>query len=194
VADLDHDRWPGLLAMIGLAAGIALGAVLVLLFRDRRGSLGGALGAAPAPVNIWNMPGMTQWSQMPQMSGMPGLPASQLTATSQPISMDTRMKTVQLAPDAANRLFVAAGQNPWIVDVSVAGPPGSFAFVSTDLSQLNPGFVGHGNTASIAAGQDRRIRLQPGQDLYGVSNVAGVMVSIIASEESLPPSLTSYLS
>lgn len=183
----ESERTSSLFAILGIVAGVALGAVLVLLFRDRRGGFGGLSAPPYAPVNIWNMPGGGHASY--GHGGYGQLPTSQEFASGRRISMETRMKSVQLSPGSANRLFRATGQNPWIIDVSIDGPPGSFAFVSTDVSGLNPGFVGHGNTASIAAGQDRRIRLQPGQDLYGISNVVGVMVSVIATEESLPPSL-----
>jgi len=188
MTDIDDDRPPwSLMVWLGLFAGVAFGAVLVMLLRERRSQAqlggGGYGGYSLSPINIWNMgsgPDTIQPQQLPV-----GVPQPQSPA----ISMNTRTKSFSLSPGAASRLHYASGDNPWSINVSVGGPPGSFAYISTDLSAINPGFTVASNVAGLAAGQANTFRLQPGQDLYAISNVPDVTVSIIASQDPLPPTL-----
>jgi hypothetical protein len=191
--DDDKPSW-NVLMLVGTIAGVALGAMLVLLFRERRQQQQQLSGGQP--INIWNMgPGAQgMLPQAPQAT----LPVSSgpLLGTTPEVSMDTRLKTVQLNTSSMSRIWYASGKNPWRVVMRVVGPPGSFAYISTDRSALNPGFTTHSNVVAIPAGQGNEIRLQPGQDLFGLANtgaVAGspgprqVMLSIIASEDPFPP-------
>lgn len=187
----DKPSW-NVLLLIGTIAGVALGAMLVLLFRKQaqQQQLSGG-----QPINIWNMaPGAQGLPQPPQMQLAAPTP---LLGTTPEVSMDTRLKTVQLNTSSMSRVWYASGKNPWRVVMRVVGPPGSFAYISTDRSALNPGFTTHSNVIAIPAGQGNEVRLQPGQDLFGLANtgaVAGtpgprqVMLSIIASEDPFPPS------
>lgn len=194
--DNDGPSWQ-MLTLVGMAAGVSLGAVIVLMLRRERE--GGGVGPQPSAINIWNMgsggdQGVAPGNLLPPGVGQQNLLPGVAMLQDRQATMNTQMATVQLAASRINRLWYASGRNPWSVDVSVDGPPGSFAYVSTDPSALNPGFAAQSNVLSIAAGQHRVVRLQPGQDLYALASIEGplndnnVHVSIVASEGSLAPS------
>jgi hypothetical protein len=193
--DDDKPSW-NVLLLIGTIAGVALGAMLVLLFRKQQQQ---QLSGGGQPINIWNMgPGAQGMMPQAQQAMLPA-PSEPLLGTTPELSMDTRLKTVQLHTSSMSRLWYASGKNPWRVAVRVVGPPGSFAYISTDRSTLNPGFTTHPNVIAIPAGQTNEIRLQPGQDLFGLANTGAVggspgprqvMASIIASEDPFPPTFS----
>lgn len=172
MAEEDRPSW-NMLLWVGMFAGIAFGAVLVLLLRDRRQPQALA-GPSGQPINIWNM-GPGAQGMLPQAAPQPMLPPAALP--------ETRLQTVRLSQTSTSRLWRASGRVPWRVNVTVGGPPGSFAYLSTEPSVLNPGFTAHPNVVGVPAGGANMIRLQPGQDLYAISNVANVTVSVVAAED-----------
>jgi hypothetical protein len=184
---MDHVRertslWAGL--AVGMASICALGlfgVVMYLLTRKNSGEV------AAAPLQLAGGTGMpfpgTPLPGLPVVR-MPNLPPSSVS----PVSYGTTMNTYTLALDRATRLFQAVGKRHWKAVVRVVGPPGSFAFISTDPSTV---LSDSGYACNIVqSGQDVPIRLRPRDTLYargaiqpGHSAANGVLVSFTAYED-----------
>ena len=165
--ELDRSRaalWAGV--AIGVASMAVLGVfgfVMYVSLRDREKQLlGGGEAVAALPV-------------VP----MPNLPPS--TSASRGASYATTMNTLSLSDTRVMRLFTAVGTRHWLVRIRVVQPPGSFAFVGNDASNVM--LDGGWGVTIVPAGSTAPIRLRPGDILYGRGNVADVMVSMTAHED-----------
>lgn len=99
-----------------------------------------------------------------------------------------RTGALPAGPTVGSRLlFTASKSRAALVVVRVLSPPGSFAAVAFDPSQLLPNSFSFANPSSdvfmIPSSADAPIvRVKPGQSLYGKGSVAGVIYSISASD------------
>jgi len=191
--DDDKPSW-NVLMLIGTIAGIAFGALLVLLFRERRqqSQLSGSTGSA-SPITIYN--GYPTSNDYPQgalaPTGYPALPEAPPFATKDNVSLSTRTNTYTLSSSKSLRIFSAPRSGPtWRVQIHVIGPAGGFGMFSIDqplpeeqnsnLDMGSPqGFI---IPASSFSGPSN-IFIGPRQTLYAKAGgtECDVQVSIIAS-------------
>jgi len=158
VAEQADTRLWSVVVFLGVGIGFALGAIVVMLFRDRRyiSAIGGA---------------------QPQQLGFPQQPLAfdttfePLAAPTMPHASAARSVTVGTTPV---QLIRALGIKPWKVQVRTVNPPGAYARFSTSN---NPGEM-----LTIAAGDFHEMWLSPGEDLYAQASKAGVMVSVSGGE------------
>lgn len=176
---------------LGVAAVLGLLGVFVYLLARRRGDGGDQLTGPiyvpyPVPAGPWGAPMLPvpappapsvaamaeQFQQLraPQMNGEP--------------SPETRMKSWTLPSTGEPYQIVKANRRPYRVVVRTVGPPGAFAIVSPDPTELaiNTNAVPIGDTLIIPAGEQNEIRLTPRQALYARGNVPGVCLSVTYTE------------
>jgi hypothetical protein len=179
----------GLAVGLGVAAVLGLLGVVVYLLARRRGDdalTGPAYVPYPVPAGPWGAPmlpvpsapapsiaalqGQFQQLRAPQMNGEP--------------SPETRMKSWTLPATGEPYQIVKASRRPYRVVVRTVGPPGAFAIVSPDPTELvtNTNAVPVGDTLIIPSGAQNEIRLTPRQALYARGNVAGVCISVTYTE------------
>lgn len=169
-------------ALIGVGACVALTWVAVLWTIFRK-----PLSSVP-PINIWNVNGgdTSRSLAVPQLMAPPPATAPQQTpamAAADRSSRSSALATYQLSTSNPSRLATAAGPRFWVAEVRTVGPPGSFAIVSLVANALTQGNVPGYDAIVIPAGGSERIRLAPGQALFGVGNVNNTVVSVNCSEE-----------
>jgi len=170
---------------LSLLCGVAFGAVVVLLLRDRRGNNGGqALGNAP--INIWNVGSGAQPMTLPAGGVFPSMP----TALSIPGPHDeldpglkTKMSTVTLSETSSNRLLRASGGRRWAVQVRTIGPPGAYAMFSTEPEVLvTSPTTAPANAIVVPASRHHDLLLEPGDYLFARGSTPGVVVSLSARQ------------
>jgi hypothetical protein len=193
MASDDKPSW-NVLLLIGAIAGVAFGALLVLLFRERRGQ-SQLMGPSGNPINIYNVSGGQLGMQHPQAL-LPGAsPESTRQLVNQMGAFDgtsyaTKMDTVMLNPVRSVRVFTVPRKGPmWLVRLNVVGPAGGFGMFAID-NPLPEGpstnlTMGAPQGIIVPAGGSTEIRLGPRQIIYG--RAAGteddVQVSYSASAE-----------
>lgn len=150
---------------VGVTSGAAFGALLILLWRDRRRELAGT------PMNVWNI--------MPHAPAAPGAMPVTLAPPMPDDLKSTRTQTYTLSATDPIRIVNAGSARFWIAHVRNIGPAGSIAFVATDANAL--GFPSM--TTQIPAGGDAKIRIAPREALFARGSVTGVQMSIAAGEE-----------
>jgi hypothetical protein len=163
VADSDRN-----LGWLYLFCGLSLGALIVLLLRDRRGSGHELPTGSGQPINIYNNIG----------DGAGTAPQRLLSSGSdQPLrgSQGTSLSTVTLDTDSAIRIATALERTVH-VEVTTVGPPGSYAFIGTTPSPTIA------DNLTVPAGASKRIKLRPRDALFAFGSVDGVVVSVSASE------------
>lgn len=160
MAEQPDTRLWSVVVFLGVGIGLALGAIMVMLFRDRRG--GG-----------YAMPGY-QPMQQPQL-GMPPIQSIALEEPMLPASVPhaSAARSVTVGPTQV-RILRALGIRPWKVQVRTVNPPGAIASFSTSN---NPG-----EALMIAAGDFHEMWLSPGEDLLASANKGGVTVSVSGGE------------
>lgn len=152
------DPWPTM-TLLGVLCGLAIGAVLVMLFRreDRSGlGLGSGsndlLDELDAPARPTRLP-----------LGLP--PGGMPTARPVPIA-----RTVPLGTGRPTFLMQAQGPRDWTVWVRVNGPPGATATFMIGREA--------GNAIEINAGQFQQMQIPRGETLYARANTSNVQVSV----------------
>jgi len=181
----DKPSW-NVLLLIGAIAGVAFGALLVLLFRERRQQqLQGS-----NPINIYNVSG----GQNPQalLSAGDSMSTRQLTDEMglPGISFETKMDTVMLNPVRTVRVFSAPRKGPmWRVRLDIIGPAGGYGMFAIDRplpdgpsSNLT---MGAPQGIVVPAGGHTEVRIGPRQIIYGraAGTEDNVQVSVSASAE-----------
>jgi hypothetical protein len=193
MASDDKPSW-NVLLLIGAIAGVAFGALLVLLFRERRGQAQQLMGPGGNPINIYNVSG-GQLAQHPQAL-LPGAsPESTRQLVNQMGSFDgtsyaTKMDTVMLNPVRSTRVFTVPRKGPiWRVQLSIIGPAGGYGMFAID-DPLPDGpdtnlTMGAPQGIIVPAGGSTEIRLGPRQIIYGraAGTEDNVQVSYSASAE-----------
>lgn len=149
--------------------------------------------AGPA-INVWNVLG--DGVKIPAQLGKPAAETGTVLTNVGPTTTGdfspatprpSTLATYSLNTTIPSRLATASGTRFWVVEVRTVGPPGSFAIVSPVANALTQGNVPGYDAVVIPAGGDNRIRLAPGQALFGVGNVNNTIVSVNCSEEYLSP-------
>jgi hypothetical protein len=158
------------MTLLGVLCGLAIGAVIVMLFRSRR-SEAGTLPEIEGGFDLgFDLP-------PPTSSQLRGIKSGQGP------SMDTvaRARTVPVARTATishtepSMLLQAVGRRNWTVDVRTVGPSGSFA---TFMISNNTG-----NSIIVPAGGHHRMRLPHGEFLYAQGEQPGTCVSVSGGED-----------
>ncbi len=159
-----------MLVVLGLACGVALGALVVLILRDRRRELAALPPLAPMPQLAPPMPSMPLSGWMTPSS--PSLPAA---------DADSKMGSFTVGADSARTVFQAANGREWLVQVSCVAPSGSFAFFSTDPSLIGVGTALPPNAIAVpAGGQPRDLSLKPGEILYTRGSLSNTVITYTA--------------
>lgn len=83
----------------------------------------------------------------------------------------------------AYRLATATRTAASMVTVRVVAPQGGLGIFAFTANELADGVALSGDTMIIPTGQYQKIRLQPGQSLYGKGQIAGVMISLVQDQE-----------
>lgn len=89
------------------------------------------------------------------------------------------LATVTLSDSTTHQIMMAANERPWAVQVSVIGPPGSFAAFGHDSNTV-AGNMNANGVLVVAAGTHRDLYLSPGEYLYARGSLPNTMVSISA--------------
>lgn len=160
---------------MGILCGVALGAVIVLLLRERRNG-GGQLGG---PINIWNVGSGAQHPMMAPAAAMM-LPAGNVEEEIDP-GLKNKMGTVTLSETSSNRLLRASGRRRWSVHVRTIGPPGAYGMFGTEPDRETGGNVSP-NSIAVPAGDDHKLELEPGDYLFARGSTSGVVVSYTARQ------------
>jgi len=176
--------------ILGLSAILAL--VYALFKRSTPVNGVGSTTTTPAPTTpTMMMPVMMMPMQMAPATAVPAPVVSELpTPESPPMQprprYGTSIRTITLPTITGQAVRVAnATDVAYKVTVRTVSPPGAFAVLSFDASELNTpnlAAIPNGNTLLLPAGQDDEIRLMPRQVLYAKGNVVGVVLSVVASE------------
>lgn len=133
---------------------------------------------APPPEALMSVPSI----DVPVQAALPA-PAEQLATTPRYVA-----STYTVALDPTGIAMVAGGftDAPAIAIVTAVSPGGASAILSLDpavVSQADPQFP-TGNLAVVNVGQrSYRVRLQPGQSLYGKGTADNTLVSASVSPE-----------
>lgn len=186
-------RWSGLAVGLGVVAVIGLaGVVIYLLVRKKDGKVLGQLGemAGFPPITIVNqipgLPGEVRKEKIERVDrDAPYFNLPERVAQADVVNHDTSMRTVRLTPTAALRVATAPSNNPWRVNIRVLGPPGSWAAFATDYTRLHPGDPSADDVMVVPSGGTTVVQLNPRQILYGMSNVDGVVTSVVVNEHIL---------
>lgn len=166
----------GWLVVLGVGWGLVVGVLVALISRNR-----GLLGAASAPINIYNNVG--GGAQMPQLMGpvVPSInPAAQQAAPSPPaVTAPTKLATYTISTTDASWIMRAASANYWRVTLRVLSPPGAVVRIATDPN----GLMFPSMSTALQPGPPTDIRVRPGDALYAISDTANTQLSVTATEE-----------
>jgi hypothetical protein len=193
MADDDKPSW-NVLLLIGTIAGVAFGALLVLLFRDRRQMPQSQLqgGGGGSPITIYNGYGPNNDYAPSTLAptGYPALPEAPAYQTKDNVMLASRANTFTLSPTRSIRVFTAPRSGPtWRVQIRVIGPAGGFGQFSIDQplsDEVNTNLtMGSPQAIIVPSNGWSEVRLGPRQILY--AKAAGtepdVQASIVASAE-----------
>jgi hypothetical protein len=173
---------------IGVLCGLAFGALVALIMRDRKQDR--QQQQLSGGVHVWNLlSGQTPpWAtalgapaQMPTM--MPSMQPQEIVQTTTPaINSELRpsvTQTLSLSVTQPYRVLNGGSTRHWRAQLRNVGPPGSCAYVSTDPTSLAyPSMC-----VVIPAGGFTDMRIRPGDGLFALGSVKNVQLSIAASEE-----------
>jgi hypothetical protein len=181
----DKPSW-NVLMLIGTIAGIAFGALFVLLFRERRQQQQ-LSGGGGNPINIYNVSGSNPQALLPSGDPMSTRQLTNEMSLSGGISLRTKVDTVTLSPARSARVFTVPRQGPmWRVRLYVIGPAGGYGLFSID-DPVSDDVAASGAPQGIVipAGGHTEIRLGPRQIIYGraAGTEDNVQVSVSASAE-----------
>ena len=157
--------WPALV-VLGVLCGISLGALVVLIFRDRQPKPQPLTGLGPLGPNLFD------WPRPVYAPALPSLGDPNVSPTH-----DSKVASITVGDDAVRTVFQAANNRPWLVQVSVIDPPCQFAFFSTD--PVIDGDATHvpPNAMVCPTGEKRDLYLQPGEILYVRGSAPSTVVS-----------------
>jgi hypothetical protein len=160
------NRWAGLAVGLSVATILGLFGLLIYLLRKQPAQ---ALSSPPIYMLNGGGGGMGSTTFAP-LAPTPVVGLEPTTSMS-----PTFMQTYALPPlgnlTGAARLATASDA-PYNVTVRVVGPAGAFAAFSSDATELNRGGVNvpTGQTVIVQSGQEHKIRLMPGQAVFGVGH------------------------
>lgn len=156
------EKSSGTVVIVGLALGAScLGMVLMFLLA-RRLLQQPALAPAQQPGLGWFGPQRAIGAAPAALPALRGGGASWLD-------------TVTLTSSRASYI-TEVGDRP--VAVRVVGPAGAYARFATATQPLE--LPGNGRSFIIPAGDEQRLPLKPGEKVYGIGSVDGVIVSTVA--------------
>lgn len=194
--------------VLGIFTGVAFGAILMTLMRERQRELHGLNGnpypippmpqlppgpqVIVPPINIYNMYGGSNEvpNEAPVKKAKIKKPladaiepnedddldayqnktqADEANVVSSSPNMDTRLATVTLSSTESSRLLKATGGVGWLVQVRTVGPPGRYAFFSTDSNSFQGG-IAPADTIALPAGQHHDVYLPAGQYLFAMGS------------------------
>ena len=199
LAFMRTERW----IMLALLLGVTGATVYLLIQLSKRmntpiNGLNGLNGYGQIP-NYFPTPPLQIINQLPPYPQFPTqsfaqlpFPVTNVASTkslpaaddyASPVSYSTRLFTVELSATQPTRLFQAAGGKFWRIQMRNIGPPGSFALISTDSSQLQNTGVSNNEVIILPAGGFNDFQLRPDQAIFGRGNVTSVSLSISAFVE-----------
>lgn len=167
MSDRAPSPWPTL-TLMGVLCGLAIGAVIVLLFRGRRSEA----SQIPELDDLgFDLPRFDLAPPTPVLRKSDGVDMSR-TARARTVPV---ARTATISNREPSMLLQAVGSRNWSVWVRNVGPSGSFA---TFMISNSPS-----NAILIPAGQSQRMRLPRGEFLYAQGDVPGVVVSVSGGED-----------
>lgn len=160
------DPWPTL-TWVGVLCGIALGAVIVLLFRRNDNQpLALPPGRDPDPD-----PDLSMFA-----ASLPSIPLPTNNKLG-PIRSRPIARTLAIRANVPTMVLQAVGVRDWTVWVRVIGPPGAFAtFTISDNT---------GDAVEIPAGGNAgfQMKIPRGEFLYAAGSTTGVRVSAAGGQD-----------
>lgn len=161
----DRDPWPTMV-LLGILCGLAVGAVIVMLFRGNRRPLDAELELGDGDLDAL-LP-----SRRRTGARALGFESSPLLA---PMRARPLARSTAISASSPTLLFKATGRIDWLVTVRVFGPPGSFATFLIGAEA--------GNGTMIPAGGHQLMQVPSGEFLYAQGSTTGVQVSVAGGEK-----------
>lgn len=162
----DRSPWPTI-TLLGVLCGLALGAIVVMLFRNqKRDQL-----ALPLPeLEPFSLGAFT----LPPIPSPRGRELGMTKMNVQKMNSRPTARTLTISDVEPTLVLQAVGRRSWKVWVRTVGPPGSFATFSISNNA--------GDAILVPAGSHHMMQIPSGEFLYAQGDTADVCVSVSGGE------------